>query len=60
MEKSKLLRLNCLFEQAVANNDKFLEDRELFELYNEFINDGRDHIKNNMIVFPAGKAHTAN
>jgi hypothetical protein len=60
MELNKLVRLNCLFEKAVANNDKFLEERELFELYNEFMNDGRDHIKSNMIVFPAGKTHTAN
>jgi hypothetical protein len=52
MEPNKLVRLNCLFEKAVANNAKLLEKRELDELYSEFINDGRDSSISNMVVFP--------
>ena len=52
MEPNKLVRLNCLFEKAVANNAKLLEKRELDELYNEFINDGRDSGISNMVAFP--------
>jgi hypothetical protein len=51
MEPSKLVRLNCLFEKAVANNAQLLEKRELDELYDEFINDGRDKKSNNMVIF---------
>ncbi|MBA6392091.1 hypothetical protein H4J38_15045 [Colwellia sp. BRX10-3] len=59
MESKKLARLNCLFEKAVENNAKLLEKRELDELYNEFINDGRDHNKSNTVVFPTGIRRTA-
>ena len=59
MEPSKLVRLNCLFEKAVANNVKLLEKRELDELYNEFINDGRDSESSNMVIFPSTKRRSA-
>ncbi|ASP48097.1 hypothetical protein [Cognaticolwellia beringensis] len=59
MEANKLARLSCLFEKAVANNAKLLEKHELDELYNEFINDGRDHIKNTVVAFPKGLRRTA-
>lgn len=59
MEPSKLLRLSCLFEKAVANNVKLLEKRELNELYNEFINDGRDFKASNTVQFPIGSRRTA-
>jgi len=59
MEPHKLARLSCLFEKAVTNNAKLLEKRELDKLYDEFINDGRDNVKNNMVVFPTGKRRTA-
>tara|TARA_R110000796_G_scaffold117874_2_gene231194 strand:- start:966 stop:1172 length:207 start_codon:yes stop_codon:yes gene_type:complete len=52
MEPNKLARLSCLFEKAVDNNAQFLEKRELDELYDEFINDGRDMMKSKMVVFP--------
>lgn len=59
MDPSKLIRLSCLFEKAVANNAKLLEKRELDELYNEFINDGRDNKANNMVIFPCTGRRTA-
>tara|TARA_R110000787_G_scaffold105083_2_gene212508 strand:+ start:769 stop:951 length:183 start_codon:yes stop_codon:yes gene_type:complete len=59
MEPNKLARLSCLFEKAVANDAKLLEKRELDKLYNEFINDGRDNIKNSMVVFPTWKRRSA-
>ncbi len=59
MEPSKLVRLSCLFEKAIANNAKLLEKRELDELYNEFINDGRDNKANNMVTFPRASRQTA-
>ncbi len=59
MEPSKLSRLNCLFEKAVANNAKLLEKRELNALYNEFINDGRDHKASNTVEFPIKSRLTA-
>ncbi|WP_077286159.1 hypothetical protein [Cognaticolwellia aestuarii] len=59
MEPDKLARLNCLFEKAVANNAKYLEKRELDELYDEFISDGRDIVKNNTVVFPLEKRRSA-
>jgi hypothetical protein len=51
MEPSKVVRLGCLFEKAVANNAKLLEKRELDKLYNEFINDGRDNKSRKRRVF---------
>tara|TARA_R110000737_G_scaffold113384_1_gene146524 strand:- start:1264 stop:1446 length:183 start_codon:yes stop_codon:yes gene_type:complete len=59
METNKLARLSSLFEKAVANNAKLLEKRELDELYNEFINEGRDSLKSNMIMFPSQKRRSA-
>jgi len=52
MEVDKLARLNCLFEKALDNNTKLLEKRELDKLYNEYINEGRGHIKRNITIFP--------
>jgi len=59
MEANKLARLSCLFEKAVANKTKLLEKRELDELYNEFINEGRDSLKSNMIMFPSQQRRSA-
>lgn len=59
MEASKLVRLNCLFEKAVANNAKLLEKRELGKLYDEFINDGRDNKMSNTVVFSQISRRTA-
>jgi hypothetical protein len=42
----------------VANNAKLFEKRELDELYNEFINDGRDNKANNMVIFPSSAKQT--
>lgn len=54
MNTNKLVRLNCLFEKALVNNVKLIEKRELAELYNEFINDGRDDLRPNIVSFPSG------
>lgn len=59
MEPDKLARLNCLFEKAVADNAKFIEKCELDKLYDEFISDGRDIVKNNTLVFPLEKRRSA-
>lgn len=60
MDSNQLARLSYLFEKAVAKNTKLLENRELEQLYNEFINDGREKTKSNMILFPSGIKRTAN
>ncbi|NQZ23725.1 MAG: hypothetical protein HRT53_16955 [Colwellia sp.] len=44
MEEKKTTRLNMLFEKVVADNANIIERRELSVLYQEYINDGRDHI----------------
>lgn len=59
MKPDKLARLNCLFEKALENKVKLLEKRELADLYNEFINHGRDNIEGNMVAFPLGVRRTA-
>ena len=59
MEANKLARLNCLFEKAVTNNTKLLEKHELDELYNEFINEGREPIKSTIVAFPKGLRRSA-
>lgn len=51
MEQRKLVRLNYLFEKAVANNAKTAERNELEQLYQEFIDDGRETV-NNTVIFP--------
>lgn len=47
MEQSKVSRLNLLFEKVVANNANVIERRELNNLYQEYINDGRDKTHQN-------------
>lgn len=42
MEQIKVNRLNSLFEKMVANNANIIEKRELNNLYQEFIDDGRE------------------
>lgn len=59
MNTNRLVRLNCLFEKALVNNMKLIEKRELAELYDEFINDGRDEFKSNTVVFPSGNRRSA-
>lgn len=54
MNTNKLVRLNSLFEKALTNNVKLIEKRELADLYNEFINDGRNDFKPNTVAFPSG------
>lgn len=59
MDANKLTRLNYLFEKAVNNNAKLLEKRELAELYSEYINEGRDHIKSKVMTFSTAAIRTA-
>lgn len=42
MEQTRLNRLNSLFEKMVSNNANVVEKKELNNLYQEYINDGRD------------------
>lgn len=42
MEQCKLIRLSTLFEKMVSNNADIKEKKELNNLYQEYINDGRD------------------
>tara|TARA_R110001592_G_scaffold37251_32_gene124436 strand:- start:6596 stop:6814 length:219 start_codon:yes stop_codon:yes gene_type:complete len=42
MEQRKLIRLNDLFEKAVADKANVIERRELKVLYQEYIDDGRE------------------
>ncbi len=41
MEQIKVNRLNSLFEKMVANNANVIERKELNNLYQEYIDDGR-------------------
>ncbi|XQW84714.1 hypothetical protein ACOYR1_16485 [Thalassotalea piscium] len=41
MEQNKVERLNDLFEKMVSDNANNFEEMELKNLYQEFINDGR-------------------
>lgn len=59
MDAIKLSRLNCLFEKAVNNNAKLLEQRELKQLYNEYINEGRNQRKGTRGTFPLKIVKTA-
>lgn len=59
MDAIKLTRLNCLFEKAVNNNAKLLEQQELKQLYNEYINEGRNHGKSKIVTFPLKYVRTA-
>lgn len=59
MDAIKLSRLNCLFEKAVNNNAKLLEQRELKQLYNEYINEGRNQGKSRRGTFPLKIVRTA-
>ena len=43
MENRKVSRLNVLFEKMVSNSANMVEKRELKQLYQEYINDGRDN-----------------
>lgn len=45
MDKAKLNRLNILFEKAVADQTSLVERKELHQLYQAFIDDGRDKPK---------------
>jgi len=42
MEKSKLVKLNSLFEKMVSSSANMIEQRELKNLYQEYINEGRE------------------
>lgn len=43
MEQNKVKRLNSLFEKMVANDVNMIEKKELNNLYQDYINDGRDN-----------------
>lgn len=43
MERNKVSRLNRLFEKMMSDNANVLEKRELTNLYQEYINDGREN-----------------
>lgn len=43
MEQIKVNRLNSLFEKMVSNNANIVEKKELNNLYQEYINDGREY-----------------
>jgi hypothetical protein len=43
MEKIKLIRLSNLFEKMVSDNANNAEKRELSNLYQEYINFGREN-----------------
>ncbi len=43
MDKRKVNRLNTLFEKMVSDKANLNERRELDQLYQEYINDGRDN-----------------
>lgn len=55
MDQNKINRLNSLFEKMVANNANIIERRELNNLYQEFINDGRDKPRFNYSYNPINK-----
>lgn len=42
MNQIEMSRLNSLFEKMVSDNANLKEQKELTQLYHEFINDGRD------------------
>ncbi|SEL59076.1 hypothetical protein SAMN05216262_11487 [Colwellia chukchiensis] len=60
MNVNKLARLNCLFEKAVANNAKLIEQHELHALYEEFINQDRETKPSSVIAFSRNNAHQDN
>ena len=43
MEQRKVNRLNELFEKMVSDNANLIERKELNNLYQEYINDGREN-----------------
>ncbi|MFT5757981.1 MAG: hypothetical protein ACI9LM_002718 [Alteromonadaceae bacterium] len=55
VEKVKLVRLSSLFEKMVSDNANNAEKRELNNLYQEYINFGRD----NEIHHSSSKQHQA-
>jgi|GEM_PF-922585 len=44
MEQVDISRLNELFEKMVANRINIREQRELSQLYDEFVNEGREDV----------------
>ena len=59
MDAIKLTRLNCLFEKALDNNAKLVEQHELKQLYNEYVNEGRNKNKSKVTTFPLKAVRTA-
>lgn len=59
MDAIKLTRLNCLFEKALDNNAKLVEQHELKQLYNEYVNEGRNIDKSKVTTFPLKVVRTA-
>ena len=45
MEQLKVKRLNDLFEKMMSNKASSGEQRELTQLYQEFIDDGRENLR---------------
>lgn len=50
MKPVDMLRLNALFEKMVANRANIKEQRELSQLYSDFINEDRNGMAN-VILF---------
>lgn len=55
MEQTKVDRLNFLFEKMIANSANVIERRELNNLYQEYINDGRDKPQQSSSYRPMNK-----
>ena len=54
MKQVDMSRLNALFEKMVANRANIKEQRELSQLYTDFINEGRDGL-NSVVPFTMEK-----
>lgn len=50
MERDKVSRLNRLFEKMMSDSANVIEKRELNNLYQEYINDGRENTSKSRIA----------
>ena len=53
MERNKVSRLNRLFEKMMSDSANVVEKRELNNLYQEYINDGRDTSSKGRVTSPS-------
>jgi len=56
MNAIEMSRLNSLFEKMVSDRANMKEQRELTQLYQEFINDGREMTSNLKNIKPGKRA----